>query len=165
VWDITSYTNGTGGVEIYFVREFQGNDPPVGVYEGQDGRGIVISSNALASVLGHEIGHGCGLKDIYDSKGGVSVGTNLVKEAWEPQDWNSGPSPQYYVPSRAQEVLVRSLLMYGGALTFEAYDIPIGEVYGVKWGSTNYVAGQVKVGLENKHDGTPYPMNRNPVSN
>ncbi len=60
--DLCAVTNGTHGIECYFVTEI---DEAAGL---NTPHGLVIERNASASVLAHEIGHACGLSDIYVSK-------------------------------------------------------------------------------------------------
>ena len=55
-WEITSFTNGTGGLEVYFVDKIIGAR---GLYEGS-GRGIIVDgTNGSLNVMAHEIGHAC----------------------------------------------------------------------------------------------------------
>ena len=136
----------------------------MGLTEGYN-RGIVIASNAPMSVMAHEIGHSCGLRDIYDENGDKSISlTNLVRQSWEPQDWSGGLGTQYYHPNTPQTWIISHLLMYGyAAYSLSVRDIPLGTVWGIynQAGSTNYDFGQVKVGLDNNGS----PLNRNPFSN
>lgn len=157
-WDITGCTNGTGGLEVYFVNSIEGAN---GLHEGS-GRGILVSSLASINAMAHEIGHACGLKDVYVDRPGVAIGTNLTCSAWLPQDWNGGPSPMYYESGTKQELIIKRLLMYGVDSSFATHGVPMGNVWGVKVGSgTNYTLGLTKVGVDNNG----YPMNRSPVSN
>lgn len=112
--------------------------------------------------MAHEIGHACGLSDIYAEKGGMDVGGDLVKEQWMPQDFNSGPSPEYYNRSLEHKTVIRGLLMFGTTQDIQiSADIPMGNVYGIARSSNGYTNCMVKVGLDNGG----YPMNRSPVSN
>ena len=160
--DITSFTNGTGGLEVYFVHEIQ---DALGLCESS-GRGILVdANNGSLNVMSHEIGHACGLDDIYIDKGGFSIAqTNLAMMSWETQDWNNGPGNLYYQPDTPQTWIISKMLMYGidYGTSYSTVDIPLGEVYGVKWNyGTTYIKDWVKVGLDN----SGYPMKRNPVSN
>lgn len=162
LFQITSFTNGTGGLEVYYVGSIEDAS---GLFDpsptGQ--RGIAVSAGGSSIALAHEIGHACGLKDIYCEKGGVSIDwTNHVKSAWAPQDWNGGPSPLYYESDRRQSELITRLLMYGVDDGFHTErDIPLGKVYGVKVSSgTNYTADLEYVGLDN----SGFPMKRSPFS-
>ena len=157
-YEITSFTNGTGGLEVYFVNTIEGAN---GLYQSS-GRGILVSSLASINAMAHEIGHACGLADIYVDRPGITIGTNLTCSAWLPQDWNGGPSPLYYEPGTKQELIIKRLLMHGVDSTFTTHDMPMGNIWGVKVGSgTNYTTGLTKVGLDN----SGYPMNRSPASN
>jgi len=156
-YTITGYTNGTCGLEVYFVHSIE----DAGGLCESSGRGILVSSLASINAMAHEIGHACSLKDIYELRGGVTVGTNLTRSAWLPQDWNNGPPPLYYEADAKQETMIRRSLMYGVDSSFATFDIPMGLIHGVKVDTgTNYTTGLTRVGIDN--DG--YPMNRNPVS-
>ena len=159
LWDVTSCASNTGGLEVYFVRQI---GEAYGLADTRFWKGIAIASNAPAPVMAHEIGHACRLSDIYDNQNGVYVSmSELPQPSWEAQDWNNGPSPQYYAPGRTQVELLQRLLMFGEGGVSSACDIPLGKVYGVGISSgTNYVRGLIKVGLDN----AGYPMDRNPVS-
>ena len=108
-------------------------------------------------VLAHELGHVCGLTDIYDEHVDlygtlVTVGNDLVRSIWEPLDWNDGSSPAYYAPTLKQADLIKRLLMYGGP-AYLGVDIPRGSIYGVD--TTGFIGLQA-VGLS-------APMNRIPI--
>lgn len=156
---LVAYTNNTGSLEVYFVSTIE---KAAGLCS-TDNRGIAIAENASANTMAHEIGHTCGLKDIYYDQGGVYISqTNLAMSSWAPQDWNNGPGNMYYQPDTPQNWLISKMLMYGVDTASGTVDIPLGSIYGVyKTSTTNYAKGLVKVGLDNNG----FPMNRNPVSN
>ena len=89
--------------------------------------GIIITASARAEVVAHEIGHACGLTDIYDHCDGVyfSGADYRVDEVKLPYDWGS------YDWLLAHDDLVKRLLMYGYHLDEKA-DIPAGGVFGLK---------------------------------
>ena len=143
---------GTGGLEIYFVKEIYDTNGWV-VWGVNSAHGCAVATNGNFRTLAHEIGHACGLHDIYDTRSDLAAAvTGEVREAWAPDDWNGGPGPLYYEPGLEQAELVRRLLMYGyGGTAIVKGDIPLGRVLGITWnGQTNLV----KVGLRD--------MNRNP---
>ena len=55
----------------------------------------------------------------------------IVKEEFEPKDWNSGPAPAYYERTLVQPQLVKRLLMYGYDQLDGGTDIPNGQVKGI----------------------------------
>jgi hypothetical protein len=129
---ICAITNGTGGVEMYFMDTIEG---ATGL-NGSDG--LLLSDNANFRTTAHEIGHTSGLKDIYVSGGGSNV-IGAVTSSWEPDDWNSGPGPQYYNRTLSQEDLVKRLLMYG-VYSDTKSDIPRGKIHGV-WYEWQLIGG------------------------
>ena len=129
---ISAITNGTGGVEMYFVDTIQDAT-------GMNGaNGLILSDSANFRTTAHEIGHTCGLNDIYLSEGGSNV-TGLVTSIWDPDDWNNGPSPQYYDRSLLQEDLIQRFLMYGYQSDAKS-DIPRGKIQGV-WYDWQLIGG------------------------
>jgi hypothetical protein len=155
--DMCSSTSGTGGIELYFVKQLYGGEV-LGLNSSTDGpaAGCGLADNSDFMDLAHELGHACNLLDVYDeSENGDPLPPGLVREVWLPRDWNSGPGPLYYSPTLEQSVLVTRLAMYG----YDAQapvDIPKGRVYGYMWSTTgtNRLIGMVPVGLQD--------MERNP---
>jgi hypothetical protein len=144
---LTSITNGTGGIEIYFVDTINSSTTTTGANLGPGSGasdGIVLTDAANFRTMAHEIGHAGTLKDIYVSDAGTNVPSNLVNEAWAPRDWNSGPGPQYYERTLAQPDLLLRLLMNGRPSQIKA-DIPRGRIYGVRVGGA---LGWIEVGLQ-----------------
>ena len=158
---LISYTNGTGGLEVYFVGHI-GNGA-VGLTDTSTYKGIAVSAEGSLNVMAHEIGHACGLSDIYYEYGGLYISpTNLARSSWASQDWNNGPSPLYYQANTPQSWLISKMLMYGVDAASGTIDIPLGKLYGVtrQANTTNCTTSQVKVGLHNGGNA----MNRSPVS-
>ena len=58
---LTSIEQNTGMLELYFVAELEGGATAFYIPHG-----IVIGSRANARTIAHEIGHACGLPDIYN---------------------------------------------------------------------------------------------------
>jgi hypothetical protein len=137
---ICNIAQNTGGLELYFIHGF---DQPVGAlnnYNGQDEvMGIILPPNVTSLIVAHEIGHSCGLPDIYVNDNiyehthsnpleSVSGG---IRHAWMPDDWGSTSFlVNYYHPAVDQPMLTRTLLMYGFTSEFKG-DIPCGNVYGI----------------------------------
>ena len=53
-------TNGTSGLEVYFIESITDR---VAAFCGNSG--IAVGANYNRTTLAHEVGHACGLKDIY----------------------------------------------------------------------------------------------------
>ena len=122
---LTSIEQNTGMLELYFVPVVRG-----GATAFYTSHGIVIGPDANAQTIAHEIGHACGLPDIYneDRKTSLKVEGIPSKERM-PDDWG------WYPPSVKQADLVRRLLMYGVYSNTKA-DISYGDVYGLYY--TNF---------------------------
>jgi hypothetical protein len=148
----------TGGVELYLTR----NLVPALVFGENGNSGIIVAKTDDPRILAHEIGHACNLKDIYIIKGTVATPDELVKEEWEPNDWNSGLGPRFYSPVLRQRALVARLLMLGQPWDGGHADIPLGRIYGVRYysGLSQPDLTWVPVGLLD--DWNNEYMNRNP---
>ena len=103
----------------------------------------------------HEIGHACGLRDIYNSY--KISGSNryppiedIVKEVWVPDDWSGGTEYGHYPADYPHERVIRTMLMYGNVSSL-AVDIPCGDIYGI---NENNQAELIYLGKNT--------MNRNP---
>jgi hypothetical protein len=83
-----------------------------------------------ARTLAHEIGHQCGLSDIYTSVLGMPPLTMpLSPDHLTPADWNNGPGPQEYYPRGLPlSTVIERCLMFG--YTSGGYDLPMGRVKG-----------------------------------
>ena len=58
--ELCSLTNGTSGLEVYFIESITDR---VAAFCGNSG--IAVGANYNRTTLAHEVGHACGLKDIY----------------------------------------------------------------------------------------------------
>ena len=96
----------------------------------QTSRGIVVGPDANARTIAHEIGHACGLPDIYDEDSRTSLKVEgMPSKERMPDDWG------WYPPSVKQADLVRRLLMYG-VYSYSKADISYGDIYGLYY--TNF---------------------------
>jgi hypothetical protein len=104
--------------------------------------------------LAHEIGHECGLSDIYTSVLGLYPLTMpLSRDHLSPADWNNGPGPQEYYPRGLPlSTVIERCLMFG--YTSGGYDLPMDRVKGYKMGG---IFCPVRVGVR--------WMNRTPAHN
>ena len=110
----------TGGIEIYFVTSLDG-----GAVAFNTSYGIVVGPGANARTIAHEIGHACGLRDIYVSRRNVDlVVEGCPRRERVPYDWGRYPD------GLKQADLVRRLLMFGVRSDVKE-DIPYGDVYGL----------------------------------
>ena len=131
---IRNIETATGGIELYFVRDFYIDGTIAGSLLGlEDTQGIVLRSGISERTLAHEIGHACGLLDIYPYRSVSNtlerVVTGPVTADRLPQDWGAG----YYPPDLLQAYLItyRLLMMgYEDPTITTTCDIPLGSVYG-----------------------------------
>lgn len=118
--ELCSLTNGTSGLEVYFIESITDR---VAAFCGN--LGIAVGANYNRTTLAHEVGHACGLKDIYHHHDEATLSvTGMPRKAWAPLDWG------WYPDFVTQEVLVKRLLMYGFNTTDKG-DISRGDVYGL----------------------------------
>ena len=153
---ICNITNNTGGLELYFIRSLSGR--PTAFSEK---RGIVIGPQANARTLSHEIGHSCGLPDIYTFYRGTSLAVcGAPSKDRMVDDWG------WYPSSVLHSNIVERLLMYGFRSDAKA-DISYGDVYGLhytnSWDSASHTWNRVWL-LDNAPVGFGTHGSRNPVS-
>ena len=98
--------------------------------------------------LAHEVGHSCGLCDIFivdnEKSPTLSIIGEPVGQEKMPMDWANG----YHPPGITQDEIVQRLLMYGIPDKDAGTRIPRGNIYGI--GETNYMfkTGMWNIGLE-----------------
>ena len=111
------------GLEVYFVESITEN---TAAFCGRSG--IVVSRDVNGTTLAHEIGHACGLSDIYDSysrETDLAV-TGMLQKIYFTHDWG------WYPENVTQAQLVQRLLMYGyNTGSTHKGDISRGDVYGL----------------------------------
>jgi hypothetical protein len=160
IWQLMNCANNTGGIELYFVNNLVapgGGNVPVASGFNVRGWGLALGNQATGHTLAHETLHECGLDDIYNGKGGLSVSGTVSADRMSASDWGGG----YYPPGLTQADFNQGrLLMYGvgdsgGATSF---DLPCGSVYGVgenAFPQTGYFLGPVPVGRGGMDAGEP----------
>lgn len=128
--EIFNMTNVTSGLEVYFVDQVIH-----GAVAFHSSGGIVIGHEQCnQTTLAHELGHACGLADIYDQYEGTGLVVSGPPEKGRfTHDWG------WFPPHVTQVDLVQRLLMYGYNTNSKA-DISRGDVYGLyytyEWNST-----------------------------
>ena len=132
--DVANILPDAGGLKCYFVDSFIDFKR---TRAGNDDCGMLLTKQADAISWAHEIGHACGLEDIYDENNGQAIPINETFEhRHAPDDWNGGSDgtqtkgSRYYRKSLTRCELVKSLLMYGYGSRTKA-DISAGSVDGV----------------------------------
>jgi hypothetical protein len=140
--NLVNISTNTGGLELYFnnrISKF--------TVANHNSYGIVLTTNATAMTLAHEIGHAFGCADIYP-KGRMpprpSLPDSFPKKELAPFDWNNGMGSRYYEFSITQEALIKRLLMYGFH-HMDKRDLSIGLIYGFTMYDNE--AGLVDVGF------------------
>ena len=117
--------SGIGGLELYFVNELRGRATAL-----HRSTGVIIGPSANVQTVGHEIGHACGLRDIYDSHRETTFSiTGAPSKERMPNDWG------WYPTNVTQKMVVGRLLMYGYSSTQKA-DLSYGDIYGLHYTSS-----------------------------
>lgn len=118
------------GLNLYFVSRIIGE----GVAFHTD-YGIVFDRNFSASQIAHEIGHACGLNDVYDWVDGTNVVVNgECRKSWMPYDWGR------YKSVGTHDLILKRLLMYGYTDN-SGSDITYGDIHGL-WYTIEKLPGQ-----------------------
>lgn len=116
------------GLEIYYVKSIIGGSAAFCTP-----RGIVIGGGVTARTVARELGHACGLSDIYGtvilSNCTITVEGPLARDK-APDDWG------HYDGVSDQRDLVERLLMFGAA-SATGTDISYGDVLGVWYSALN----------------------------
>ena len=118
--NLVDIAHNTDGLELYFVDDITG----LSVAFSAKG-GIVLKKGVNSHTVAHEIGHACGLSDIYtkDENETMFV-TGLPSKNRMPDDWG------WYPRSMGQSDVIKQLLMYGVSSPDKA-DISYGDIHGV----------------------------------
>lgn len=112
-------TNSTGGIEMYFVEDID----DCSAFKTPSG--LVVSQDANWRTVAHEVGHLCGMRDIYDESDetDLRVRGRSTRERM-PDDFGR---PSSSVPHADR---IKKLLMYG-YFGDEKFDISYGDIYGL----------------------------------
>ena len=146
--DVLDACPSTNGVPVYVFQSIEGADDG---YALED-RGCGIEASAGSRALAHELGHMCGLADIYatvnTAPGGgastevFSVREEMAREELQPMDWGRCRK------GTTQGDLIDRMLMCGHRYVNgpAGIDITAGDVYGVRIAPelvTNAITGEV----------------------
>ena len=153
---IRNILSGTDGLEIYFIpgekrKPGPGKKFKLGAYNPW---GIIMRTSANAKTMAHEIGHACGLHDIYVDRNGFEpseLSDFLVKSRME-DDWSNGTGTRFYELLLRHETVIRRLMMFGEG-SDEKSDIPAGSVFGL---SEDGVPGSISVGRSTWMSWSPF---------
>jgi hypothetical protein len=137
-YDMTSYTNNTGGLELYCVGSMYvpGLHSAMTISLGDSRRGMAVEAGASLQTLVHEIGHAFGLSDMYK----YDAGDGLVSlEKTYPLNWSGGNGTGYYSPTLTYRDLTYRVIMHNHNQT----DIPLYYLSGM----CESIRVQISVGL------------------
>ena len=136
---LANHAQGTGGVELYFVRRIEG---AAGL---ANENGIIIGAASESQAIAHELGHACGLADILDFvewKDPPQVTHSHLYEGeaakWRlPLDWGTDSDEGYYGVQQQTNLIAR-LLMCGRLQPSRLNkDISYGDAHGIFPTSSN----------------------------
>jgi hypothetical protein len=132
--EVCNIATGTSGLEFYFVDEIDNRNVLACNVPGANATilGLVVSTNATSITLGHEVGHTCGLQDLYISDPAATTNsvTGNISHDRLPDDWGTNSTVGYYPPALTQAQLIQRLLMHGVGIPTK-YDLSYGDVYGL----------------------------------
>lgn len=122
-------------LKIYFVYMIDGADA-FNLMLSNASHGIVASVGCDGVLLAHELGHTCGLSDIY-AKDNLFAHQNKqpdivgeIRYDWLPDDWgSSSPTVHFYPPGFRQSDMIERLLMHGSVPRGTAFSR--GDIYGI----------------------------------
>lgn len=149
--DVAHILPNAGGLKCYFIDSFVDSDDTIAA---NDTNGMLLTRDASGITWAHEIGHSCGLKDIYVLRNGSEVPVSETFE-WRhaPDDWNNGSygartkGSRYYRHNLTHREAITNLLMYGYSVP-TGLDITTGSVDGiVKISRTISEKGSAKTGM------------------
>ena len=124
---LVNLSQNTNGFELYFINRISEN-----ATANKTNFGIVISTNATAFTIAHEIGHSFGCSDIYcvkKSDGRTPLSSNNVDITRAELDWSNGAGCRYYSSDITQSKIIKRLIMCGHGYR-ERGDLSSGSVYG-----------------------------------
>jgi hypothetical protein len=131
--ELRAIEHNTGGLEMYFVASI-GNVDTLGL---NGPNGLLLAVGSTGRTMAHEVGHACGLKDVYTespSNTTLRVDGPITSDRL-PRDWGGG----YYPAGTEQSEIVQNLLMYGSEDPnyLSKVDIPLGNIYGLSYSWVN----------------------------
>ena len=166
---VANIASGTGGVECYFIGSFPDAEY---VRAANDTNGMLLTTRANGTTLAHELGHACGLEDVYDDFGDESIPPSETFE-WRHAmtDWNGGSygsqtaGSRYYRHNTKLCEIVGRLLMLGlcDSEADRGRDISTGYVEGLyKCGGddNDLRRGSVKTGMFCGFGTTRHPVHQ-----
>ena len=122
-----SYAGNTGGLELYCVDSIDngfanGKHSDMRLLANDPRRGMAVSASAPPTTFAHELGHACGLGDLYD----FSPGDGLVSEdKVQPLNWSGGEGTGYYAPALTYSDLTYRAIMNAPYATIPRADLPL----------------------------------------
>ena len=159
---ICNLTQHPNGLELYFVHRFDLDETLAFNWLHNGERvGIIVPAGVSSLRLAHEIGHSCGLSDIYfvdpSIVGPFQPSINGPKcSTWMPGDWGSTSSLEHFYQDNIHKSIISALLMLG--MNVKESDLSFGDIYGIwyRWVNDNkvYETSLVPVGVSthiNRH--------------
>ena len=166
LFSLLNCTNNTGGLEVYFTKTLKDGNADLGGVNAYWGLALAKGDGPYehgysGHVLAHEIGHQCGLDDLYvDMTNTPLVVAGQPSSSRLPRDWGEG----YYPKNLMQVDIIQRILMYGvtsASTSYPGIDIPSGQVYGLCYtnapvtGDKIWYLDMAKVGQSDISDQTP----------
>ncbi len=168
--NICNLTQHADGLELYFIHTFNLDDVRAfnWLYNGES-VGIIVPAGVSSLKLAHEIGHSCGLSDIYDVDPSI-VGpfqpsiSGPKRLAWMPDDWGSTSPSEHFYQDNLHKSIISALLMLG--MNVNESDLSFGDIHGIWYQWVNdvkvYETSLASVGVSthiNRHPHHAQPTN------
>ena len=125
----------TDGLELYFVHRIDLDGTLAFNWRHNGERvGIILPAGANSLTLAHELGHSCGLADIYvvdPRKSGPRQPPVIGDKhfAWMPGDWGSTSTSEHFYQGNNHQNVIDTLLMLGTNLCDS--DLSFGDIHGI----------------------------------
>jgi hypothetical protein len=139
--ELVDLSKNTQGFELYFIDRISER-----TVASNDAYGIVLSTNATARGLAHELGHAFGSADIYHVKKSdreTWITNDVACESSAELDWNNGSGCRYYKSGARQSNIICTLLMCGFQFSY-SLDMGAGFIHGF---NKNDEEGNIDVGF------------------